>query len=175
MHTATMNKVEHYTENKALLSSIITGQIAGLVMAVAVMAVFAIVYGQNPLFPVQVIGSVLLGESALQGFSFKAVLLGLFLHQAGPAFLWGTLYGLVARKVDLTSTKAALFAGLILGIVAMIGPYLVIPSIFHALQGVDIWNREIPLAWDWVAHIIFGLTFFLYPTILKNMKERKTY
>lgn len=175
MHTTTMGKVESHTEKKAFLSSIVTGQVAGLIMAVAVMGVFAIVYGKNPFYPVQVIGSVLLGENALQGFNFKAVLVGLVLHQAGPSLLWGALFGLVARKVDLSSTKAALFAGFILGIVAMTGPYVFIPSIFNALQGIDIWNREVPILWDWVAHLIFGLSFVLYPTFLKKFKEQNRY
>lgn len=170
MATTTMTKMESYTERKALWSSIVTGQIAGLIMAIAMMAVFAIVFGKNPLFPVQVIGSSLLGEGALEGVNFKAVLVGLILHQLGPSLLWGVLFGLVATKLDLTSTKAALFAGFILGIVAMIGPYIVIPSIFYTFQGVDIWNREVPIFWDWVAHLIFGLSFVLYPTILRKIK-----
>lgn len=174
MHTGTMTRIESHTEKKAFISSIVTGQIAGLVMAVAMMAVFALVYGKNPLFPVQVIGSTLLGESAIQGFNFKAVLVGLVLHQLGPTLLWSIVFGVVASKVDLSIPKSALLAGLILGIVAMIGPYVVIPSVFHTLQGVDIWNREVPILWDWVAHIIFGLSFVLYPTILKKFKERNT-
>jgi len=175
MHTSTMGKVESHTEKKAFLSSIVTGQIAGLIMAVAVMAVFAIVYGKNPFFPVQVIGSALLGESALEGFNLKAILVGLVLHQAGPALLWGALFGIVARKVDLSSTKTVLFAGFILGIISMSGPYFFIPSIFHALQGVDIWNREVPIFWNWVAHLIFGFSFVIYPTILKKFKEQSPY
>jgi hypothetical protein len=171
MHTNTMTKMEHYTERKAFISSIVTGQIAGLIMAVAIMGVFALVFNKSPLFPVQVIGSALLGEGALIGFNLKAVLVGLILHQAGPALLWGAVYGLVATKIDLTSTTAALIAGLVIGVISMIGPYILIPSVFHALQGVDIWNREVPIFWDWVAHMIFGLSFFLYPTILRKFKE----
>jgi hypothetical protein len=172
MHTGTMTRIESHTEKKAFLSSIVTGQIAGLVMAVAMMAVFALVYGKNPLFPVQVIGSTLLGEGALLGFNFKAVLVGLVLHQLGPTLLWSIVFGVIASKVDLSIPKAALLAGFILGIVTMVGPYVFIPSVFHSLQGVDIWNREVPIFWDWAAHIIFGLSFVLYPTILKKFKER---
>ena len=57
------------TEERTLLSGIVTGQVAGLIMAVVVMLVFAVFLGKNPLYPVQVIGSALLGEVALQGLS----------------------------------------------------------------------------------------------------------
>lgn len=175
MHTITMTRMESRTENKAFLSSIITGQIAGLIMAVAVMAVFAIVYGKSPFFPLQVIGSVIMGENALDGINFMAVLVGLILHQAGPSLLWGVVFGFIARKFNLTSPRYALFAGFILAIISMLGPYLFIPSIFNALQGVDIWNREVPIFWDWVAHLIFGLSFVFYPMFLKNFKKRNIY
>src|SRR5437868_10194516 len=86
------------SKSKTLISGIVTGQVAGLIMAVVVMIVFAVFLGKSPLYPVQVIGSVLFGESALQGFHFGALLAGLVLHQAGPSLLWGVIYGLLAAK-----------------------------------------------------------------------------
>src|SRR5262245_55208930 len=85
-------------KGRTVLSGVVTGQIAGLVMAVVVMAVFALFLGKSPLYPVQVIGSALLGESALVGTNFAAILVGLVLHQAGPSLLWGATFGAVARR-----------------------------------------------------------------------------
>src|SRR5690606_12785431 len=107
----------------------ITGQIAGLIMAVVVMIVFTLFLGKSPLYPVQVIGSALFGQSALSGFHFGALLAGLVLHQLGPSLLWGVLFGLFSKKYPLDSTKKALGAGLALGVVSMIGPYLLIPFV----------------------------------------------
>lgn len=153
------------TETKTMLPAIVTGQIAGLIMAVVVMLVFAVVYGKSPLFPVQVIGSALLGESALQGFNVVAILAGLILHQAGPSLLWGFIYGLLAKKVSVETTGSALGLGIGVGIVSMVGPYLLIPFVMNTLHGVDIWNREVPMFWDWAAHIVFGASFALYPMV----------
>lgn len=150
---------------KEILSGIVTGQIAGLIMAVVVMLVFAVVFGKSPLFPVQVIGSALLGESALQGFNVTAILAGLILHQAGPALLWGFVYGLAARRTGIDSKGGALALGLVLGVVSMVGPLLLIPAVMNALHGVDIWNREVPMFWDWAAHLVFGASFALYPVV----------
>jgi len=40
------------------------------------------------------------------------------------------------------------------------------------LHGVDIWNREVPLFWDWAAHIVFGASFALYPMVQKKLAGR---
>jgi hypothetical protein len=155
--------------SKTLLSGIITGQIAGLIMAVVVMIVFTLFLGKGPLFPVQVIGSALLGESALQGLNIGAILVGLVLHQAGPSLLWGTVFGLVASKRPLGTSSSALKLGAALGVVSMVGPYVLIPAIMIGLHGVDIWNREVPMFWDWAAHLVFGLSFGLYPAVAKKL------
>lgn len=156
-----------------ILAGIINGQIAGLIMAVVVMLVFALFLGKSPLYPVQVIGSTLFGESALQGFHFKALVAGLILHQAGPSLLWGVIFGSLAKKVNVQTAGAALALGLAIGVVSMVGPYLLIPAVMKALQGVDFWNREVPIFWDWAAHIVFGASFALYPLILNKFARRE--
>ncbi len=153
------------TSGKEILAGVVTGQVAGLIMAVVVMLVFTIFLGTGPLYPVQVIGSAVFGAEALNGTHFGAVLAGLILHQAGPSLLWGLLYGFLAQKVTIENPKSALSLGLIVGLISMIGPYLLIPKVMLALQGVDYWNQEVPMIWDWAAHIVFGASFALYPKI----------
>lgn len=153
-----------------IVAGIVTGQIAGLVMAVVVMLVFALFLGTSPLYPVQVIGSALLGEKALEGFNFLAVLAGLVLHQFGPSLLWGFVYGYMATKTEISSKNALLY-GLLLGVVSMVGPYFLIPFLMNTLHGVDYWNREVPMIWDWAAHLVFGASFVLYPKILGKVRK----
>jgi len=153
-----------------IVAGIVTGQIAGLVMAVVVMLVFALFLGTSPLYPVQVIGSTLLGEKALEGFNFLAVLAGLVLHQFGPSLLWGFVYGFMATKTEISS-KNALSYGLLLGVVSMVGPYFLMPFIMNTLLGVDYWNREVPMIWDWAAHLVFGASFVLFPKILGKVRK----
>lgn len=158
------------TEEKVILSGVVTGQIAGLIMAVVVMLVFTVFLGKNPLYPVQVIGSTLFGEAALQGIHFGAILAGLVLHQLGPALLWGFLYGVAAKKFAIQTTGHALVAGIALGVISMAGPYVLIPAVMNTLHGVDFWNREVPLFWDWAAHLVFGASFALYPIIQRKLQ-----
>ena len=157
------------TPGRILLSGIITGQIAGLIMAVVVMAVFALVLGKSPLFPVQVIGSTFVGESALHGFNLKALIAGLVLHQLGPSLLWGVLFGVLAKHFSVTSVSQSLALGVGIGVVAMAGPYLLIPMVMKAMQGVDFWAQEVPILWDWAAHIVFGASFVLFPLVREKL------
>ncbi len=159
-------------DSKPLLTGIVTGQLAGLIMAVVVMLVFTLFLGKGPLYPVQVIGSTLFGESALEGIHIPAVLAGLVLHQLGPSLLWGVLFGLVAKKIPIESVGQALAMGLGLGVISMSGPYALIPFVMNTLQGVDIWNREVPLFWDWAAHMVFGASFALYPLVRQKIQAR---
>jgi len=158
---------------KVIPAGLVTGEIAGLIMAVVVMLVFAVFLGKSPFYPVQVIGSTLYGEAALQGFHLGAFLTGLILHLAGPSLLWGFIYGLIAKKLFVHTTGAALGLGLIIGILAMVGPYILIPAVMKALQGVDYWNREVPLSWDWAAHLVYGASFVFYPRVLKALQRER--
>lgn len=161
-------KINSKVEAKPIVSGILTGQIAGLIMAVVVMLVFTLFLGKDPLYPVQVIGSTLFGEQALVGFQLGAFLAGLLLHQLGPSLLWGTIYGVLADKLSVGDSSKALGLGIAVGVISMVGPYVLIPFIMNLLQGVDIWNREVPMIWDWAAHLVFGASFVLYPKILKR-------
>lgn len=160
------------TKKSEILSGIVTGQAAGLIMAVVVMAVFTLFLGKGPLYPVQVIGSALLGESALNGLNIVAVLAGLVLHQLGPSLLWGAIFGVAASKLDVRTTGQALGLGIAVGIVSMVGPYALIPFVMKTMHGVDIWNREVPMLWDWAAHVVFGASFALYPVIRRRVEAR---
>jgi hypothetical protein len=151
-----------------ILPGIITGQIAGLIMAVVVMIVFTIL-GKGPLYPVQVIGSTLFGAAALQGFHFGALIAGLVLHQLGPSLLWGGVFAVLAQKLEIRTTKSALFLGLSVGVISMVGPYFLIPAVMNGLHGVDFWNQEVPMFWDWAAHVVFGASFALYPKVLNKL------
>src|SRR6185503_13963191 len=80
-----------------LVSAVVTGQIAGLIMAVVVMAVFTVFLGKGPLYPVQVIGAFIFGDAALHGIHVPAIIAGLLLHQLGPSLFWGFAFGLAVH------------------------------------------------------------------------------
>src|SRR4051812_11887645 len=107
----TVNHSGTVSERSPVLSGVITGQIAGLIMAVVVMFVFAVFLGKSPLYPVQVIGSLVFGKAALEGFHLGALLAGLLLHQLGPSLLWGFVFGALASHFQTDSPRAALGLG----------------------------------------------------------------
>jgi hypothetical protein len=156
-------------QRSPLPAAILTGQAAGLIMAVVIILVFMVFLGKAPLYPVQVIGSAWFGEAALQGTNISAVLAGLLLHQAGPSLLWGILFGMLVPFFHIETTKEALLLGSLIGIISMLGPFLLIPQLFLARHGIDLWTREVPLFWDWAAHLVFGLSFALYPSIREKL------
>ena len=47
----------------------------------------------------------------------------------------------------------------------MLDTYLFVPAVMNALHGVDIWNREVPILWNWAAHVVFGLSYGLFPKV----------
>lgn len=169
-NTAVYSEEKKSITKKEVLAGVLSGQLAGLIMAVVVMLVFTIFIGTGPFFPVQVIGSMALGESALHGTNFLAVLVGVLLHQLGPSLLWGVIFGLLSSKLAIKTQKESLFLGLGVSVLSMVGPYFLIPFLMNALHGADYWNQNVPMFWDWAAHIVFGTSFILYPSILRKLQ-----
>lgn len=162
-------KKEAGSLRRSLLTGALAGQAAGLIMAVVVMAVFTLFLGKGPLFPVQVIGSFVFGDAALQGFHAPAFFTGLALHQLGPALGWGLAMGLVVRAFGLRGGGVAVLA-VAIGLVSQVIDVNVIGSrAFTALHGHDIWAEQVPAFWSWAAHLVFGLGLLLYPAIEKKL------
>lgn len=147
-----------------LRAGALAGQVSGLIMAVVMMVVFTLFLGKGPLFPVQVIGSIVFGDTATQGFHLPALLAGLVLHQLGPSLFWGVALGALAyvTGVRREAGLAALAVGL--GLASQIVDVnLILPSAFTALQGHNIWAEQVPAFWSWAAHLVFGLGLAVYP------------
>jgi hypothetical protein len=149
-----------------LAAGAITGQIAGLIMAVVMMAVFTLFIGKGPLFPVQVIGSFIFGDAAIQGFNLPALLAGLVLHQAGPSLFWGVVFGGVLYALDVRRAGVVVLIGAIVGLASqVVDVNLVIPVAMKALHGHDIWAEQVPAFWSWAAHLVFGLGLAVFPRV----------
>lgn len=155
--------------NRPLLKSIVTAQIAGLITALAFIVLFALFQAENALYPIQVIGSFILGETALQGLNFAAVIVGVLIHQLVIAMVIGLAYGLIAKSTPITTYSKALLIGLGLGVVSMIGPYIIYPAVMNAAHGADLWNMEIPILYSWITYLIMGASFVLYPKVAEKL------
>ena len=157
---------EASSPGRQLAAGAIAGQISGLIMAVVMMAVFTIFLGKGPLYPVQVIGSFVFGDAALQGFNLPALLAGLVLHQAGPSLVWGLVFGGVLYALDIRRGVALVLIGAITGLASqVIDVNLVVPAAMKALHGHDIWAEQVPAFWSWAAHLVFGLGLAVFPWV----------
>src|SRR6187399_1514364 len=118
-----------------VLAGALSGQIAGLIMAVVVMAVFTLFLGKGPLYPVQVIGSFVFGDAALQGFHVPAFLTGLVLHQLGPALFWSLVFGLIVYKCQVNGGPALWALGAATGLLSQaVDVNLILPAAMTALH-----------------------------------------
>jgi hypothetical protein len=155
--------------SEEVVPALIAGQIAGLVMAAVVMLVFVVFLGKGPLYPVQVIGSLLFGDAALVGTHVPAVIAGLLLHQGGPAIFWSIVFGLAVYAARIESVPRLIALGAVVGLLSqLVDVNLVLPPIMRALHGRDIWAAEVPAFWSWAAHLVFGLTLGIVFTSVRR-------
>jgi hypothetical protein len=172
-HTATQHAFptsSGATLGRDLGAGALAGQVAGLVMAVVMMAVFTLFLGKGPLFPVQVIESFALGDAALKGVNLPAVIAGLALHQAGPSLAWGLAFGAVLHLLDRRSGAVLLLVGAAIGLASQaIDVTLVMPVAMRALHGHDLWAENVPAAWSWAAHLVFGLSLACFPAMRRRL------
>lgn len=156
---------------RSLIGGLLAGQAAGLIMAVVVMAVFTLFLGKGPLFPVQVIGSLVFGDAALQGFHAPAFLAGLALHQMGPSLGWGLAMGAGVWAFGARSGLRLVALAVGIGLVSqLIDVNIMGARAFTALHGHDIWAEQVPTFWSWAAHLVFGLGLLLYPVIERKLE-----
>jgi len=152
---------------------ILAGQIAGLIMALVMMAVFTLFLGKGPLYPVQVIGSAVYGDAALQGFHAGAFIAGLLLHQLGPPLVWGSIFGLAVHKLDAPQGGLLIATAAVVGLASqVVDVNLILPPVMNALHGHNIWAEQVPAFWSWAAHLVFGLGLLVFPKIASRLGNR---
>lgn len=157
-----------------LIAGVLAGQVAGLVMAVVVMAVFTIFLGKGPLYPVQVIGSLVYGDAALDGVHIGALAAGLLLHQLGPALVWGIAFGFAVNRLDLRGGPALVVLAAVTGLASQVLDVgVLVPAAMNALHGHDIWAEQVPAFWSWAAHLVFGLGLLSFPWIAARLAARR--
>lgn len=156
---------------RSLFAGFLAGQVSGLIMAVVVMAVFTLFLGKGPLFPVQVIGSFIFGDGALQGFHAPAFLAGLALHQLGPSLGWGLAMGLGVWALGARQGGALAALAIAIGLVSQVVDVNIVGArAFTVLHGHDIWAEQVPAFWSWSAHLVFGLGLLLVPSIERKLQ-----
>jgi hypothetical protein len=154
-------------------AALIAGQVAGLLFLVCLMVALKLVAGRPLLFPLHVIGALLLGPGALEHPTAGTALLGVAVHQLGPSLLWSALYGVIAatatERLDLN--KSMMLGFILGGFAVVLGVYFVLPELQRAVTGASLWDRNIPKVWSWVAHGVYGLSLGGFFWLLRNRLE----
>jgi hypothetical protein len=156
-----------------LVAGVRAGQVAGLAMAVALMAISSLFLGQTLFFPLQVIAASVLGDGATVSLDARVLVVGLLVHQLGPALVWGVVFGIVVWLVKPRASTALMMLGLVVGALSQIvDVYVLLPllsgehlgrlPLFEALRTENVW-AHIPAAASWAAHMVFGFALSFYP------------
>lgn len=162
------------TTGVRLASSLLGGQLAGLVMAAFLAIVFAAL-GKDVLYPFQLIATFLFGHDALVNRTSGVILSGFLFHQLVPCLAWSLVFFgallFVRRRLDLNSL---LMLGFLIGLVSQIvDVYLITPVAQRIMAGENLWLRNVPQLWDWISHALFGLALGFFYWAVRNLIEKR--
>lgn len=147
----------------------LSGIIAGLVLAAVLMLVFALFLGRTLIFPLQVIGSTAYGDGALQSATAPVILVGLVLHLAVSIF-WGLVFGAVVHALQIREGSRLLMLGIVIGLLAQVlDANFIVPRVFDAAHGHNIWGEQVPQMWSWIGHIAYGATLAVFPWAFRKL------
>ncbi len=124
----------------------------------------------SPWFALQVLGGLVVGDSALEGLNVLVGVGGWLAHQSGPSYVWARLLGLLVGYARLPIRVArGLLSGLAIGVAAeLIDIYILMPSNPNG----HIWFQNVPRLADWAWHLIFGASLGLFYVWLQERPEQ---
>ncbi len=154
------------TLGKSLLPSIATGQAAGLIMAVVAMLVFA-VFLQEPLYPVQVIGGPSSARAPSRASSRTPCWRPL-LHQPARPWAGAWVFWLAASSLSIDASRTP-HSWVVIGIVSMVGPYLLVPAALKSLARRGLLEPRSPAFLGLGGHIVLA---FLWPLLIEGRLAR---
>jgi hypothetical protein len=159
-----------------LTSALIGGQLAGLAMAVLLFLVAGLALRVSPLFPVQLIASLLLGHDALAHASPGVLATGVLFHQLVPTLGWSLIFFasvmFIRERLDL---NRALMLGFLIGLMSIIvDVYFIGPPLQELTSSENLWMKYLPRPWDWAAHMFFGLSLgYAYWAVRNRIEARR--
>jgi len=161
---------------RRVLTCFWAGQIAGLVFLAAwVIAYLGFRSGEPFDWPIRVVASFVLGEAALGSATALVWVVGILVNQLLPALFWSMAFAWVAMSPRFTvrmSTCVSL--GLFIGLASMwIDVFFLIPPLMGVLHDQDLWWRHLPRAWDWIAHIAYGMSLGWFFAVLQPRIEKE--
>jgi hypothetical protein len=166
-------EVRRPTFGHELIAGAQAGQVAGLAMAVVLMAISSVFLGKGLFYPLQLIGTAVLGDGVIGRIDARTLVVGILVHQLGPSLVWGFVFGAVVWARKPRGSVALMMLGLLVGAIAQIfDVYVLLPLLAGELSGrlpflgplqkENLW-AHVPAAASWLAHLVFGLGLSLFP------------
>jgi hypothetical protein len=158
---------------RELIAGVQAGQVAGLAMAAALMATFSVFLHKSLFYPLQIIAASVLGENAIRRLDARTLIVGVLVHQLGPALLWGVVFGVAVWLFKPRRGITLMALGLFVGALAqIIDVHLLLPLLTRVfsghfpllapLQRANLW-MQVPIATSWFGHLVFGFALSFYP------------
>ena len=163
-----------HERGRDLAAALVTGQVAGMAMLVAMMA-FALLQGREWVDPLRAIGSMLFLEPILQPGA-GVVVLGFIVHQFGFTLFWSLVYAALVGSADRRHPWHVTALGLggrfgmaaigpLVGMAAQLVDVLVLMP--NVAQGAD-WTHVFTGVGSWAYHLLFGFGLALFPWVRRG-------
>jgi hypothetical protein len=161
----------HYARFSASLVSSVIASMVGAALMTIVLTVAFMRYEARPVYyPLQIIGTFLFGDLALKAprweiYPTAAALL------FGVCAVWGIVYAFAATQLRVDkSVGGSVVLGLIIGLASQIVDVeLITPTVMNRLWGNNLWAENVPPIFSWLGHIIFGLSFVVFPFVFRRL------
>jgi hypothetical protein len=156
--------VPRVTLAHTLGSGLLAGEVAGLVMAGSMMAIYSFVLEKSPFLPLQIIGTAVYGSAPTEAVDPLGFVAGLAVHQLVPALVWGLIFGALVSALRPSRSWSLMFLGLGTGALAQIvDVYILLPHAKSAFAGVQAWATDVHPLTSWLVHLVYGLALSFFP------------
>lgn len=149
------------TLRQDLVAALISGQFAGLVMLVAMMATHALFLSGDALMPLRVIGSFVTDQEAVRG-DVWTVLAGFFAHQLGPTLFWSVVFGLLVYFTRLRHGAGVVPLAVMVGLASML---VDVKALLGPVVDTQDWMGTFFGVGSWIWHVIFGISLCVFPKV----------
>jgi hypothetical protein len=161
----------HYARFSAsLVASVIASMVGATLMAIVLTVAFLRYDGRPLYYPLQIIGTFLFGDVSLISPRWEIYPTAAALHFGVCAF-WGLAFAFAATRLRVDkSIGGSIMLGLVVGTASQIVDIdLIAPALQNRLWGHDLWSENVPPVFSWLGHIVFGLSFAVFPFVFRRL------
>lgn len=146
-------------------AGVVSGIVAGLLASGVLVVSFMFFSGRGPLYPFQLVGSFIAGDTAMGELNVFGALLGMAILGV-VAIGWSTLFGLAANVFEARRGWNLVILCAALAVVAqLVDLHLLTPLWLNNVFGHNVWAAEVPPVVGWAVHLVFGAGLLVFPQV----------